>query len=76
MNAKLAWKTKHYCLNDSLEKFASWQKKKAPNSWESSVYYLQRWIFPFYSQEKNCVNFNDWHLFLESYWIDVGQVEG
>ena len=39
---KLSWRSKYYQFDELLEIYGRWQKLKAPNSWQSSVYYLEQ----------------------------------
>ena len=69
--AKLSWKTKFYDFNGLSDLFKKYQKKKAPNSWESTIGYLENWVFPFYLQLKKSGNVNDWYLSFAEFrdWI-------
>ncbi len=60
---KLAWKTAYYDFQKLLMDYGVWQKQKAPNSWKSCVFYLEKWTFPFFLVEKQAGNVNNWHLF-------------
>lgn len=71
---KLAWKRQYYQFDVLLSQYKQWQVKKAPNSWESNVFFLELFIFPFFLGEKKCSNANDWHTLYQEFkdWLENG----
>ena len=68
---KMEWKTKFYNFEKLLDTFKSYQQKNAPNSWKSSVQYLEQWVFTFFLQEMQMGNVNDWHMRFQEFtdWL-------
>lgn len=73
---KLSWRIQYHDFEKLIEKYSSWQKQRAPNSWQSSVYYLEQWVFAFFLVEKRVGNVNDWHLYLQEFldWLQRDDV--
>lgn len=49
------------------EKFLKAQKEDAPNSWESSVLYLERFVFAFYLDRLGLSDVNQWYKYFEDF---------
>lgn len=61
------------------EKFLKAQKEDAPNSYESSVLYLERFVFAFYLDRLGLNDINQWHKYFEdfrNYLADEATVKG
>lgn len=73
---KLSWRSQYHDFEALLERYAGWQKKNAPNSWTSAVYYLERWVFPFFLGDHQSANVNDWHLLFQQFrdWLQAPEV--
>lgn len=73
---KLSWRSKHYAFEELLARYTAYQKEHAPNSWQSCVYYLEHWVFPYYLQERKSGNVNDWWLGFEEFrdWLKSPEV--
>lgn len=74
LERKLAWRKKYYQFNDLLQGYQKWQKEKAPNSFENSVYMLEQYVFVFFLNVKQASNVNDWHLLFREFldWLRDG----
>lgn len=74
---KLSWRSQHHDFEGLLDRYAGWQKKNAPNSWKSCVYYLEHWVFAFYLTARQSANVNDWYLHFQAFrdWL-AGPHEG
>lgn len=74
LERKLAWKKKHYQFADLSQGYLKWQKEKAPNSYESSLYMLEQYVFAFFLNVKQASNVNDWHLSFREFvdWLREG----
>lgn len=70
---KLEWKNKFYDFTDLLALYEIDMKKKAPNNWKNSMYFLEQYVFPYFLTEKQCNNVNNWHLFYQDFidWLLV-----
>jgi integrase len=68
---KLSWRSQYHDFEELLARYGKWQAKNAPNSWKSSVYYLEQWVFPFFLGERKAANVNDWHLQFQQFrdWL-------
>jgi integrase len=68
---KLSWRSKYYQFEELLERYTTWQRERAPNSWKSCRYYLEHWVFPYFLQEVRSANVNDWHLAFQGFldWL-------
>ncbi len=75
---KLEWKNKYYEFPKLLTLFTEYQQKRAPNSWESNVGYLENWVFHFFLNIQHMGNVNDWHLKFQEFrdWISSEQIQG
>lgn len=68
---KLEWKKKFYNFNELFELYQKEMKKKAPNTWENSCYFLEQYVLPYFLTEKQCNNINNWSLFYQDFidWL-------
>lgn len=72
---KLAWQQKFYSFPELLEIFEKKVKERAPNSWESQVYYLRHYGLDFFLTESQCNNLNNWPLYFERFREWLGTVK-
>lgn len=72
---KLSWRSRFLDFEKLLERYAAFQKERAPNSWESAVFYLEHWVFPFFLMDLGSNNPNDWYLSFEQFrdWLREGR---
>ncbi|MBK8202819.1 MAG: tyrosine-type recombinase/integrase [Bdellovibrionales bacterium] len=68
---KLEWKKKFYDFEELLSIFEIEAKRRAPNSWQGPMYYLQQYGLDFFLNKKQCNNLNNWGLFFEEFrdWL-------
>lgn len=68
---KLEWKKKFYNFNELFDLFQKDMKKKAPNTWKNSCYFIEQYVFPFFLTEIQCNNINNWNLFYQDFieWL-------
>ena len=68
---KLAWREQYYEWGKLLKRYGEWQKGRAPNSYKSSLSYLERWVFPYFLAVRKAGNVNDWHLAFQDFrdWL-------
>lgn len=68
---KLAWQKKYYDFTELIYIFEIEAKKRAPNSWQGPLYYLQQYALDFFLNEKQCNNLNNWPLYFEEFrdWL-------
>lgn len=60
-------KTKYPDFDKLVEKFLIAQKRDAPNSWQSSMIYLDRFVLNFYLIKKSVYDTNEWYLYFEDF---------
>lgn len=71
---RLDWKKKYADFDKLLTKFEGWQKKNAPNSYENDVYYLERYAFHFFlDQKESHNNILNWSLYYDEFktWLQT-----
>jgi len=76
---KLEWKNKFYDFEKLYQLYIKDMKKRAPNTWENSRYFLEQYVFPFFLTEKQCNNINNWSLFYQEFvdWLlEVKPIKG
>ncbi len=72
---KLSWQKKYYDFEDLLTIFETEMKTQAPNSWETSLYYLRQYVFDFFLTQKQSNNLNNWPLHFENFrdWLLIAK---
>jgi hypothetical protein len=72
---KLEWRTKFYDFNELMGIFTVEIKKMAPNSWENNIYFLEQYALPFFLQNKQCNNLNNWHIYYDEFrdWLETAR---
>lgn len=65
------WREQYHDFQKYLEVFETFQKEKAPNSWETSVFYLEKYAFNFFLRVSSLNNINTWHLMFDEFrsWL-------
>lgn len=72
---KLAWQKKFYDFDKLLELFEKEAKVRAPNSWESQLYYLKHYGLDFFLNKKQTNNLNNWPLHFDEFRDWLGEVK-
>jgi len=67
IHRKIQTKHKYPDFDLLIEKFLSAQKSDAPNSWQSSMLYLHRFVLDFYLLQKSVYDVNEWYLYFEEF---------
>ena len=54
-----------------VDMFEATQKEEAPNSWQTSMLYIDRFIIPFFHLKKGLRDINTWKDYFEEYrdWL-------
>ncbi len=65
------WKEKYHNFQEYLDRFAEYQKERAPNSWENDIYYLSTYAFAFFLSKSSLNNLNEWHFLFDEFrqWL-------
>lgn len=68
----LEWKNKFFNFNELLISYKNWQKKEAPNSYQSNVTYLTNYVYPYFLSERELSDVNSWHKHFKEYtdWLE------
>ena len=68
---KLAWQKKFYDFEELLKIFEKEVQKRAPNSWQGQMYYLEHYGLDFFLNKKQSNNLNNWPLHFEEFrdWL-------
>ncbi len=71
LETKMAWQTRFYNFNELIKIFEDRRKATVPNSHKTEMYLLTNYVIPFFLNEKECNNLNNWHIFYEDFrdWL-------
>jgi hypothetical protein len=72
---KLSWQKKFYDFEELLEVFEKEAKLRAPNSWQSQLYYLRHYGLDFFLNKKQTNNLNNWPLYFDDFKEWLGEVK-
>lgn len=69
---RLSWEKEFYNFNGIMEMYEKSQKKKAPNSWQNSVFYMKHYVLPFFLSQKKLNNMELWPDYYEDFrdWLE------
>lgn len=67
LQRKHAWKNRYHDWIRLLETFEKVRKEEASNSWDSDVFNLESYIFPFFLEKMNLTNLRTWEGYLEDF---------
>lgn len=69
---QVEWEQEFYDIKKLVDVYAEWQKREAPNSWKSNVWYLKAYVVPYFLTIKKCNNISAWFEFFEEYkiWLE------
>lgn len=65
------WRKKYHDYEKLIEDFATYQKERAPNSWENDVYYLEKYAFHYFLDVKQTATYLQWSYHYEEFraWL-------
>lgn len=68
---RLEWQQRYNNFPKLIEDFTAAQRVKAPNSWETDIFHLERYILPFFLTERKCNNIQNWPLYYNEFrqWV-------
>ncbi len=71
---RLSWEKEFYNFTGIMEMYEKSQKKRAPNSWENSVFYMKHYVLPFFLTNKKLNNMELWPDYYEEFkeWLEKG----
>ena len=69
---RVEWKKKYYNFSKLTEEYIEYYKKKFPNSWKNTQFYLYHYVVPYFLENKGCNNPNQWPTYFEDYkdWLE------
>lgn len=72
---KLQWQKAFYNFEDLLAIFKEECKRRAPNSYETVIYFLRQYVFDFYLNQKKSNNINNWSMHFEEFrsWLLIAK---
>lgn len=69
---RMEWREKHHDMAELLDKYIAERKKKAPNSWTNDAYWLEKYCFYFFVENKSLNNLDVWSEHFNAFrdWLE------
>lgn len=74
---RLDWEAEYYNFKGIMDLYEKSQKKRAPNSWKNSVFYMKHYTLPFFLTKKKLNNIELWSDYFDEFkdWLENGAVK-
>lgn len=64
---KLSWQQEFYNFTGLLDQYESYQKRRAPNSWQNNVFYMKHYVLPYFLTSMKLNNIELWPDYFEGF---------